>query len=234
MTCSKDDSGICCGVCGYNPIVVMATHDRIQITETNLKSLQGTKVVLMVSTQQELEHFKKFNITVALAPNKPLGSKWHTGVKIAQKMGANPLIIVGSDDILSKNYIKTVVNEINSGFNIVGLTSWYSYSPIKDELYHCEYVGRNVNFPIGSGRAFSSKFLDRIKWNVFNQTANRLLDDHVIKMAGNEKIKLIRTPEVLAVKGNWEVLNKFDAYLKSPNIKATKVDKSVLDKFNYF
>jgi hypothetical protein len=235
MMCGKDDSGTCCGMCDYNPVAVIATHQRVEITEQNIKSLlnQGIKVVLIVSLQNELENLQKMPITVKLVPNNPLGRKWQKGVEIARKLGANPLLIVGSDDILSKDYLKKVLMKISLGFDVIGCTSWFTFA--QGKIYQCEYTNKNQNFPIGSGKAFSKRILDKIKWNLFNTGINKRLDDqsYIITKNNGAKIHLIREPEVLAVKGNWTTMNSMEAYLKSPNISCKEVSKDELKRFDY-
>ncbi len=206
----------------------MATHNRKEITDNNLRSLAGNHVILVVSQLDEKEYYRaKFpNVTVVKCMNEPLGRKWNAGVEKAREMGANPLIIVGSDDFLS--------NKLRNGHSFIGLTKWFSFDEVGKSMYHTEYINFNKEFPIGSGRAYSKELLDKCDWQIFDIKAKRLLDDLGYKQARDfGKIALLDTPEILAVKGKWICMNPIKAYLTSKNIKAEKSDLSHLEKFDY-
>jgi hypothetical protein len=111
---------------------------------------------------------------------------------------------------------------------MVGLTAWYSYDVKRKKLYLTEYKNKNIDFPIGSGKVYSKKLLTKMNYKVFDRGADRRLDDLGYKNAvkAGAKIHLIRDPEVIAVKGDWNEMNTIEAYLKSPNIssKIAKID----------
>ena len=110
MKCSKDDSADCCGLCDYTPVVVIATHERKELTTKNINELllmtPKPKIVIVCSSQDELEYYKELGVNVVHYPNRPLGAKWQAGVNVAAKLGANPLIILGSDDFINNDYLK--------------------------------------------------------------------------------------------------------------------------------
>ena len=239
MICAKDDSGINCDdcTCMYNPVVVIATHLRNEITTKNIELLKQQKhvpkIVIVCSLQHELEYYKELQVTVVLEKNRPLGKKWQTGVNVAMKLGANPLIILGSDDLISKDYIHNALLKIKEGFDFIGTTSWYSFDVKNKALYKSKYSNRNENLPIGSGKVYTKELLDKIRWKVFDQSADRKLDDQGQKMISGCKAFIYKEPKVLAIKGNWDQMNHIDAYLRSPNIKTEKSDVSVLKEFGY-
>lgn len=229
MRCHEDDSGICCGVCNKNVVVVIATHERIEITTKNIKSLllqsQQPKIVIVCSLMEELEYYKQLGVTVILEPNIPLGRKWQCGVNIAKKMNPDALMIVGSDDIIAPAYIKDCLIKIDQGFDFIGMTHWYMDDGNK--LYHCEYTNQNVNFPIGSGKVYSKNALNKINWKLFNTSADRRLDDqgYSLVVKNNLKIHLYKEPKVLAIKGNWKQMNKPSDYIRSRNIICKTIDQ---------
>ena len=233
MTCSKDDISTCCGLCDYNPVVVIATHERKEITTRNINSLKRQsfipKIVVVCTNTDELEYYKGLKVTVIHSPNRPLGNKWQNGVNAAIKMEADPLIILGSDDILINGYIKMVLDKMREGYDFVGMTHWYTYD-LRD-TYHCQYTNSNVDFPIGSGRAYSKKALLEIR-KIFDTDAERKLDDVGFRRVCeyNMKSHLFRDPYILAVKGNWEQMNPISGYLHSRNINAV-IGKYDLSEF---
>jgi len=235
MICSKDDSGTCCGKC-YNPVVLIATHERIEITSKNIELLltQGVTIILVVSLQGELEYYKKYPITVVLKENRPLGAKWQHGVNVAVKFRPNPLIILGSDDILHPDYFTRLKNVMGvDNYDFFGLTSWYTFDVKEGRVFKCDYTNRNKDFPIGSGKAFSYDLLVKMRFKLFDSTRDRQLDDQSFRIANIQSTKrlIINEPLVLAYKGSWPVMNQVRAYLTSRDIKFQKWDKSILTEF---
>jgi len=243
MICSNDDLAKCDNCkCKYNPVVVMATHNRIEITTINIGLLlkQNCKIILVVSNYDELDYYKNNfetdRIKVVSHSNHPLGAKWHYGVISAKDLNPNPLIIVGSDDILATNYIDRLLDYFNRGAGMVGATQWFTFDLEGDQLYKMKYINQNINFPIGSGKAFNKETLEKIKYKVFDSRLNKKLDDlgyHNARRAGI-KIYLADDLKVLAVKGQWGEMNSVSSYLRSKNIRSEVVDKEILKQiFDY-
>lgn len=241
MICTKDDSGTPCKdcLCMFNPVVLIATHQRIEITTININLLkqQSPKIIIVCSLSKEFEHYKTLGVNVILEANRPLGKKWQAGVNLANKMNANPLIILGSDDLLSTDYISTVLTKIKQGIDFIGSNAWYSLDKKINRLYSSRYINRNESFPIGSGRTYSKAILDKIRWKLFDTSAERRLDDLGYNLINSQgaKIHLIKEPLVLAIKSGVNEMNNIEAYLRSPNIKSEFIqDQSVLNqRFNY-
>jgi hypothetical protein len=241
MTCPKDDSGTPCKdcICKYNPVVVIATHQRKEITTKNIELLKQQsfvpRIVIVCSLHTEFEYYKTLGVSVILEANNPLGRKWQCGVHVAHNMNANPLIILGSDDILKKDFIKNALLKLNQGYEFIGYSAWYTYN--KKHLYKSTYVNRNEGNPIGSGKVYSKEILSRIRYKVFDTGADRRLDDQGTRLIKNEWAKTIvlTDPDILAVKGNWGEMNTLDAYLKSPNIRNERIKdhSDVLKQFGY-
>jgi hypothetical protein len=238
MNCGKDDSGTCCGFCDKKVVVVICTHARVDITTRNIKSLQlqtpKPTIVVVCSSQPELEHYKELGVTVALEPNRPLGRKWQVGVNIAHKLNCDALIILGSDDILRNDFFRVTLSKIALGYEFIGSTEWYMQDVKGKEFYHCKYIHVNKDFPIGSGKVYAKSILEKCRWKIFDTTADRKLDDQGVRMVQNVGAKsyLFREPLVLAVKGGWNEMNPAHAYKSSRNIDCRLVNSDILKKFD--
>lgn len=218
-----------------NPIVVIATHQREGITCINIASLHKqtipVKIVLVVSEASERTFFnhKYPDITVVTSPNKPLGNKWQVGVNKAIELGADPLIITGSDDLLDKMFAERACLWMSRNFDFIGLKSWYVFS---DRLYQFKYL---APLPLGAGRVYSKRFLAEDS-HLF-EPKDRHLDDlgwNKVKFA-NIKRLLINDPILLSIKGNWPVMNRAETFFKSKNCEFQKVCDPMVMKtdFNY-
>ncbi len=241
MICPNDDMGTKCKdcFCKYNPIVLIATHERKEITTININLLRNQtfipKILIVCSTQDEFEYYKSLGVYVIFESNTPLGNKWQSGVNVAVDMKADPLIILGSDDILRSDYIKMVLTKMNQGFEFVGCSSWHSYDLPNEVLYVSKYVGENQDIPIGSGKAYSGGLLGKINGEVFNVRASKCLDDQGYRMVTRHGANsyLHREPMILAVKGGWNELNPIQAYLRAPTIKTGTANKEILKDYDY-
>jgi len=221
-------------------VVIIATHNRLIITTKNIELLQQQrcKIVLVVSYKEEFNYYSnRFpEIEIVRAQNDPLGAKWQAGVNWAVTIGANPLIIVGSDDILGKDYINRALDLMVKGYDLIGTTSWYTYESETNSLYKMKYINQNAHFPIGSGKVFSKSLLEKINNQVFDVKANRKLDDlgYHNTMKAKAPIVLDDDLNVLAVKGQWNEMNSLKDYLRSRNIKSEPADTEILKElFNY-
>lgn len=200
-----------------NPIVVICTHNRLEITSYNIRSLLKQsvipKIVLVVSNQEErIYYMKQFpQIHLCIFPNVPLGAKWQHGVNAAYELRADPLIILGSDDILGPDFIKICCE---SDYPFIGLWHWYIHH--KGRTYYCEYLPKQ---PLGGGRTYSYELLRRLDGKIFSTKINRHLDDYAVVKTASQGIEAhedLRL-QVHAVKGDWPVLNPVN--LTHPNIK---------------
>jgi hypothetical protein len=214
-----------------NKIVVIATHRRFYITRANLETLKDYKVVLVVSDTLEANNYKDTGADIVMAPNFPLGAKWQAGIDHASKMDPSHIIIAGSDDILAKGFINRACR---SGYEFTGLRQWYILS--ERILYHLQYLAAG-NMPLGGGRVYSKSLLEKVGYKIFDTKRFKLLDDLGWGHALSSKYQLLQSPEILAIKGNWPVMNRLD--LNHPNVKllatyaGEAVNRITKEKFNY-
>ena len=227
-----------------NPIVLIATHDRIEITSKCIESLMmqsvQPKIVLVVSDRREFEIYKRkyYEADICLAPNHPLGTKWQHGVNHCKRLNPDPLIICGSDDILGIGYIENACAIINSGVDFIGLSRWHVYH--EGILYTYDY---NASVPLGGGRCYSSKALRTINYKIFEAAKDVNLDDYGWKSINSTTIprKIIREIKeeglhIVSIKGDWDMLNPFTKFTNHRNITLLNKsrDKSDLDNLiNY-
>lgn len=209
--------------------VVIATHERIDITSVTIHNLQNQSlvpdIILVVSKKSELEYYKKIfpTITVVKHRNKPIGGKWQAGVNAARKKDASAVIILGSDDILSKGYIEACQKKLDVGIDLFGLKQWFIYWEERHKLYLFHY---NSPYPLGGGRMFSKRALDKINWRLYRKDLTESLDRYSYSAANKNGIRtetLINTTRsdtmILAYKGGWPVKNPIEGTFKSPSAK---------------
>lgn len=211
-----------------NPVVLICTHERIGITNFNIESLLRQsvkpKIVLIVSThfEETYYHAKYPEVYVYNRPNSPLGLKWHAGVQLCKDLCADPLIILGSDDILGEGFIEQACR-LQKDF--IGLYFWYIHH--KGKAYLCEYLARQ---PLGGGRCYSYGLLEKLEWNLFNTGLNHHLDDHPLRRIRSFGIQCFTDHKLMihAVKGNWPVINRVDLNHRNLKLISTHDGSEVL------
>lgn len=209
-----------------NPIVLICTHQRVEITIKNIESLLRQsvvpKILLVCSSHHERKQFRiNFpDISIEEWPNSPLGEKFQRGVNIAKVLKADPLIINGSDDILGLDFIERACAAVSDGVDFIGLYHWHILH--NKVLYHFKY---NARLPLGGGRVFSKRALDSMKWKLFDTSRNKHLDDlafaNVTRQVTLDKIfpdyLNDRGFNIISIKGDWQTMNSFDRIMKSKN-----------------
>jgi hypothetical protein len=222
-----------------NPVVVMAMWGRQSLVEINLKMLcrQNCRVVVVASAPEDISFLvslKLQNIQIVQHSNNPLGKKWQEGVNHARILGANPLIICGSDDFFSENFIEKA-SELAKNNDFIFFDNWFIHSPKDQKNYTLRYnMIKHGKPPLGSGRIYSKKYLDKRHWQLFDTGKEIHLDDFAWNNLRHED-KILLNPmgmHILAVKGSWEQINPLDRILSHSTIDWDH-EKEIDKYFNY-
>lgn len=209
------------------PVVIIATHKRVEITCRNIESLREQsvtpKVVVVCSDPTESdEYYKRFShISVMVTKNNPIGSKWQSAVHYSMSYRPSCLIVTGSDDILGKGFIEKAQKYIEQGYDFIGVKRWYVHDVKNKKVHLLDY---RANLPLGGGRVYSKEFLDRIGWKLF-EPKDKHLDDFGWKQVKDHAKKIIIDNDnlkILSVKGDWPVMNPVEKMLSHPNSKLLK------------
>ena len=104
--------------------------------------------------------------------NQPMSNKWQYGLKMTKKYDPDAVIIMGSDDIITKEIINFYVEKINSGHLLVGMKDFYIYESYLKKLAHWRGYGKlndahRMDETIGLGRCLARPLLDKIEFDVW-------------------------------------------------------------------
>lgn len=243
-------------VSGYKTSCVIAFSGRHKMVEKNVEllSTQSEKpaIVLVLSEINDFNFANKLkskfdNVFLVLNENYPLGGKWQSGVDFSKKLNVDGVMILGSDDLLSLDYFKNCLLDIDYGrgssgvgVDLVGNRSWFMIDKNLD-LYSLSYK-KKVEIFLGGGKMFSKNFLDKVDWVIFKKYLPRHLDDYgyeLVKFNGNSMKLIDRENFILSIKGPWEVMNKSENFISEKSSvnfeKMTNNFKSnILNKLNNF
>lgn len=197
------------------------------------KQTHPVRVLAIISSQKDRNFCRKQQVDTCHAPNHPLGTKFQTGITEAKKYNPKAVMILGSDDLLSLDYVAKAYKHIQKNVHMVGINKWVVYRPPK-ELYFASYKNLRPMRILGSGRLFSRFFLDRASWRIYDTSRNANLDIMAENIARNHHRKVLAMNEgtfVFSFKGNWNMLHSFEKMVKSTlHIQLIKIK----DKNNKF
>jgi hypothetical protein len=198
----------------HDIIVIIAFTGRYEIMKKNIMLLKNQSkkcgIILVGSTDEDIEFCKSQDVYYIRCNNKPLGLKWQVGVYYARLFNPESIIILGSDDLLSKNYIKIAYNNIKLGYDMIGIRSWYINND--GDIYYIKYTDK-INITLGGGRIYSRRILDKINWELFELFIDKGLDDygyHNVKNNGGKYLDNLEGAYLTSIKGDWEMINSFD------------------------
>lgn len=114
-------------------------------------------------------------------PNQPLGAKWNAGLDETHHVvgGIDAVMILGSDDFVSPEWVTKATRAIEAGMLMAGLTDFYALRLINGRLYHVNPYPEGSprhGETIGSGRIFSAELLDAVSWKLWPEGQSAGLD----------------------------------------------------------
>lgn len=206
-----------------NPVVIMAMLGRREFVKVNLQHIEAS-VVVAASLQEDFDFLRALrapHLQIVPVSNNPLGAKWQAAVNAARILGADPLITLGSDDFLSAGFIKKAV-ELSQYNDFIFFDKWHIFDCEGRKYYSLDYqMDKFSKPPLGSGRVFSSRFLESHSWQLFDPSMSKRLDDFAWNNH-RDGDRLLKNPEgmsILAIKGRHETMNPLNTILSSESIR---------------
>jgi hypothetical protein len=159
------------------------------------------------------------NVFVNVTLNYPLGKKFYDSVKFAETLdNLKYLMVLGSDDLLSLNYIEKSIELLKTGYDLIGSRKWLVCS--NDNKLHKFGYKDNVGILLGGGKIYTKKFLDEVNWKIFNEYRPIHLDEHgeyLFDKTNLKKVTLNNDEFILSIKGDWNCINTKEDLLNANN-----------------
>lgn len=106
--------------------------------------------------------------------NEPLSYKWNMAIRTLEQVDFDAVILLGSDDYIDEAFLRYVERTIPD-FDMIGFKDIYFQN--EGALYYWKgYDNNRKGEPCGAGKVYSRKFLECIKWNLFDVARDRGLD----------------------------------------------------------
>ncbi len=239
----------------YDLVAVIAFQERHEILRVVTHEIFKAKsydlnigLVLACSTKNDLSFAKELqtqfsHIGISFCKNHPLGNKWQIAVNCARNFNTKTLMITGSDDLISADYIYhnhlQVCNHDSSIYAMAGTNQWYMLDYNKNKhfskmsLWKTKYK-KHILMPLGAGRIYNTTFLDSVNWQIFDRNLESALDNKGFELISScNKKTFYSTSEkgfILSIKGNWKAINPLNSILYETS--DLKLDKLKIDEQN--
>ena len=196
---------------------MLGRHELVRRNVSLLRqqSVPPRRIALIVSNDEDAAVAEELGVDVVRSPNQPLGDKFQAGVDFARKCEASHVMINGSDDFLSLEWIRTGLQHLADGHDGVGSRNWMVHDQRTGTTYRIDYT---YAFALGCGRMYTAEILDRMDWKLFPSEGSRL--DHFSLQAlraVKARLKCMMEDEVFAVsvKGHGAMLNSLERVLSA-------------------
>jgi len=210
----------------FAAIPVNGRHELLTHTIGRLLNKCGvSKVYCMGDNEEDKKVCEKAGAEWVHHPNRPLGSKWNSGIEAAIKSGIkyDGFLFVGSSDWVSDNWIDTFAPYLEY-YDMVGTTNCYFLDINTDStrrlIHWGGYTNERKGEAIGIGRMYSMRIIKKLGGKVFIDKSDNSMDYQSLQ-------------NVLSVGGNVRSFVAYDA--KTVSISTNKwVNKHIFEnEFKY-
>ena len=175
--------------------LVTTIYGRPELTRTVLSYYKGLRIKgaklsrLVVGSQGPTSRAlaKAAGWKYLEAPNEPLAAKWNAGVKKAMELGAEIVMVIDSDTLLTPEVIEKNIHDLTEGgCDAVG---WGSLFAVDTKTGRACYLPNTAVRAIGPGRAFGRRVLDYFDGQIYDPTVNRCIEhsqDALFREASHE------------------------------------------------
>ena len=170
-------------------ILCTCIYKRPELTLFCLKKwleLDFYKILIVYSENEDYNNLYEYHnnnkIVLIKHNNIPVSKKWNKCINEVQKYEHDAIMILGSDDIISFNYLNECKKYINNQYDYISNTKWSSFIIELKIIYNTIYNLRNTYDGIGSGRVISKYLLQSCNYNIYNFDLNRGLDGNSFKI----------------------------------------------------
>lgn len=170
------------------------TYNRLELTDyilnyynnikNELKDICDMEMICIGSDGKSGEIIaNKNNFEYIEYKNNPVSEKHNFGAMSCKKHNPDGIIYVGSDDMLSIEFFKYYLKELDNGIDFCGVKDIYFLT--KDKLGYWGGYSKNstrYNEPVGPGKLYSKNLMEKLNWRPWgDDKIDRKLDTSVTK-----------------------------------------------------
>lgn len=202
--------------------IVTANYDRHDIFRlwcASIKRLRdsfGDIPVVVTSESMDRATCKTYNIEHISCKNRPVSRKFNFSMEAMRDKDVDYVMVLGSDDIITDGLFQTILNEVESGIDVIGTDSIYYYSLNR---YTCPHKLIKLKYKrmLGVAKTISRSVLERVYFAPWSWDRDHGLDANL----SNNIREHVRTTSfvdgmVVDVKSKFN-MNPFSLWNKKPH-----------------
>ncbi len=195
--------------CAYQrPAIFKIFLDNYAFLRKTLKNKVDLEMIVAGSEEDDtawdehcFEIVKNYEGVVWLEhPNAPVGKKWNYTLEAVSKMYFYALLILGSDDLLTPEFILKGISVLEEGYNFTGVKDMYVLNSEDGEMVFWEgYAAARKGVSIGAGRMLTKELVEVAKFKLWDDNLNTSLDGSTMKIlnaTGAVKEKVFECSEI--------------------------------------
>jgi len=163
------------------PVILTATWKRPEVFRIFCESVKplDVDVVVVGSPHDDCRDLaNRYGLYYTTYQNQPLHLKWNHGAKYCKQLNPSCVIMMGSDDILTKPLLDRYISEVNEGTDYTYLLDCYFYDlESKQSIYWKGYrMEANRGHALGAGRCMSRNLMTQLGWQPWASGFDAVLD----------------------------------------------------------
>jgi len=129
---------------------------------------------VVVSDKEDADICRHYHVGHVIQQNKPVTEKFNTAFAYMGNMGITNIMTLGSDDIISTEYLLKTVEQVNKGIDYVYTNSFYFYCA--QGVDRGRLVKLTSRQKLGIGRTVSERILNQCDWCLWDVEKNWGMD----------------------------------------------------------
>lgn len=173
-------------------ITISCMHGRQETVRYCLNQMPFIDKVMIYTSKSDGLFLESTDVYAqAPYPNQPLSLKWNAAVMTLKQLDFDAVILLGSDDYIDEAFLKFAQENIKD-YDMIGFTDAY-YEKDGEFYYWSGYDNHREGEPVGAGKIYSRKFLERIGFNLYPKSATVGLDYIAHKVCEKANAKMLVT-----------------------------------------
>jgi hypothetical protein len=141
------------------------------------EDLQYYIPAVVVSEESDKAICDHYHINHLTQQNIPVSAKFNTAMLYMHSIGVDYVCILGSDDIISTDTFRRLMEEAEKGYDLIGINSIYFFAT--DGKYRGQMVCLNGTRILGVCKTISAQVLNKVYWQPWTVDKNWGLDSLV-------------------------------------------------------
>jgi hypothetical protein len=145
--------------------------------------------------------------------------KWNTAMGYMRSIGADAVTITGSDDVISTDFYRKTLEQVELGIDLIGVTNAYFYcGQGLDRGKLVRFEGRRM---LGIGKTVSSRVLDLADWNLWRVKKDWGMDAMAQQEIDKHSPTIAYINEIIVDVKTRDNLNSFNVFKRRPQVDSS-------------